>query len=506
MGALLLAGAAAMTPAQLQSDINASIAAGHDSYVVPPGVYAFTSQLLILRATNWRMTATGSEFVFPCGVGVLFSSCSNVSTVGVTIDYAPKCYAQGTVVAWQAGSTNPLKNATVDMELQDGFPVPMPSINHVFHQPVVKVVYWDAASRLMSTWQSGVNNWLDVQQVSPTRFRAILDPKGNVPPAGTTTDMLVTFGPRLGFTHSAVNCTRMRFDGTRIYGGGNMIYTEFGGQGGHIYRNVSITRRPGSAGLMSGNADAFHSNCVNVGPELSESELAFTGDDMMNVHNKIGLVWLADCGAAAPSGSQCIDVIDTSGTDIENLLQAQAGDTMEIYDLKTLKPVGVWTLTADAERETNGTTNAAARAAPQLITQPPYSSNIRDFSVLVVRLMVSTAGLETNSTSRFQFVQFNRFSGAGANIHDNYIHDSFDTAFKLKSINSTYTRNNVARARGVHVAAEAYWLEGSLGLRNVTVTDNTFVDCGTTNSSVINQGPDATDVLIANNTIILGPV
>lgn len=496
----------ATSPAELQQAITASITRGDDLFTVPAEIFAFTTQLVVQGAEDWRLDASGSEFVFPCGLGLLYHDCHNVSTTGITIDYVPKCYAQGSVVGWAAGTTKPMSNATVDMELEEGFPVPMPHVNRIFSQPVVKVIFWDGSSRLMSTWQTGVNNWLGVKQLSATRFRAILDPTGDVPPSGSASGLLVTFGPRLGLTHSAINCSLMRFEGTRIYGGGNMIYTEFGGLGGNVYRNVSITRRPGTAGLMSGNADAFHSSCVGGGPEVTESELAFTGDDIMNVHNKIGLVWLAGCDSPTPAGSVCVDVIDTSGTNTLNLLNARAGDTMTVYDLQTEARVGEWSLVTDAQPETNASIITAANAAPQLITEPPYSAHIRDFTVYVVRLVVSTVQLSANSTRRFQLVQFDRFSGAGANIHDNYFHDSFDTACKLKAINSTYSRNRVERARGVHVAAEEFWLEGSLGLRNVSVTSNTFVDCGTTNTSVVNKGPDASDIHIENNTIILGPV
>lgn len=53
-----------------------------------------------------------------------------------------------------------------------------------------------------------------------------------------------------------------------------------------------MVRRPGRAPirLLAANADGFHSSCVRVGPKLLDSEFAYTGDDLLNIHSRMSLV------------------------------------------------------------------------------------------------------------------------------------------------------------------------------------------------------------------------
>ena len=40
------------------------------------------------------------------------------------------------------------------------------------------------------------------------------------------------------------NCSQVTLEHVQIYGGGNMAFVEWGGPGGHTYRNVTLQRRP----------------------------------------------------------------------------------------------------------------------------------------------------------------------------------------------------------------------------------------------------------------------
>ena len=41
---------------------------------------------------------------------------------------------------------------------------------------------------------------------------------------------------------------------------------------------------------MALNADGFHSSEVGIGPTLIDSEISWTGDDFLNIHNKMKIV------------------------------------------------------------------------------------------------------------------------------------------------------------------------------------------------------------------------
>jgi len=118
------------------------------------------------------------------------------------------------------------------------------------------------------------------------------------------------------------------------------FHENFGG-GGHIYRRVKIVRKPGSRGLMSLNADGFHSYALEQGPTLEDSEIAFTGDDFLNLWTGAYAV----CKSVAPSvnpanggGITSLIIADSHKGDASFgssslLSQLQGGDVLEFFKL-----------------------------------------------------------------------------------------------------------------------------------------------------------------------------
>merc|ERR1712032_861485 len=105
-----------------------------------------------------------------------------------------------------------------------------------------------------------------------------------------TIGTLISIFPRRGFTWRALNSSKVTAEDVTIHAGGNMGFLERYGAGGHIYRRVAITRKPGSDGLMALNADGFHSASVGVGATIEDSEIAFTGDDILNTHTEVFVI------------------------------------------------------------------------------------------------------------------------------------------------------------------------------------------------------------------------
>lgn len=89
----------------LQAAINASIDAKEPSFIIPAGAYYFDdgSPLLIYRAKSWALRANGTvELWFRATEtwrtgGVLVKECDSISITGLTVDYDPPAYYQGTV-------------------------------------------------------------------------------------------------------------------------------------------------------------------------------------------------------------------------------------------------------------------------------------------------------------------------------------------------------------------------------------------------------------------------
>ena len=154
----------------------------------------------------------------------------------------------------------------------------------------------------------------------PSRYRVTLKSpaRGALQPGKTP----VTIFGRRGITWDIENSSQITTEAVTIHAGGNMGFHEDGGAGGHAYRGVKIVRRPGSAGLLALNADGFHSSSVGKGPTLLDSEISFTGDDFLNIHNRM----LVICKALAPDSLAIIDV--------SSLRDVAAGDQFSFWQLE----------------------------------------------------------------------------------------------------------------------------------------------------------------------------
>ena len=263
-----------------------------------------------------------------------------------------------------------------------------------------------------------------------------------------------------------------------------MGFHEQGGAGGNRYSRVKIVRKAGSKGLLALNADGFHSSDVGVGPSLVDSEISFTGDDFLNIHNRM----LVICGS--PRADQLAIV------DVAPLGDLKAGETVSFWRLQPNCKGGCPRMNArlgagavkSARAATDPELKAACAAAYAGMQAPPHNAS------LVIKRLPSAATLVTFeaavppavTASGYNLAQRDGRSGAGARIFNNHFHDGFSRMGLLKAMNISYTGNTVERAGGLHVYSEQEWLEGDLGIRNVLVTNNTIADptsCGMQNLS-----------------------
>lgn len=259
-----------------------------------------------------------------------------------------------------------------------------------------------------------------------------------------------------------------------------MGFLEIGGLGANVYRNVSIVRNPLSSGLLSLNADGFHSDEVAVGPTLVDSELSFTGDDFLNIHNRMKIV------CTSLDEGRSVVIIDP-GQSFHFLLP---GDALRFFELMPGVPHSanpyVGTGVVRASRRLNPASDRDAalvtecRLSGHTMEGPPYNvsfintilQEIASSSIYVVNLTTPI------SVAKFSLVNHDRMSGAGFAVLRNYMHDSAGSGGRVigKSMNGTIAGNVFARFGGVHVYSEQEWLEGALGIHNVHLENNTIVD------------------------------
>lgn len=165
----------------------------------------------------------------------------------------------------------------------------------------LKVTYWDP--RTLRIIAHGNHIFTNLTSASAPGGADTVRYTGKVAPAGiVTAGTLATLHPRLGIsngtgrpaglTYLITNSTRVHTANVTLHGGATEAVVEAGGNGGHTYNGVRVVRRQGQSPvrLLAANADGFHSSCVRDGPSLVDSEISFTGDDLLNIHSRLAIV------------------------------------------------------------------------------------------------------------------------------------------------------------------------------------------------------------------------
>jgi hypothetical protein len=288
-----------------------------------------------------------------------------------------------------------------------------------------------------------------------------------------------------------------------ILGSGTFGILEWGGQGGHVYRGVTLTRKSLPFHYMSGNMDAFHSFSVGHGPLVENCEFAFMGDDFVNIHNR---VFLALPPFNLPKSLYILDVGDVLGLDYQptyTLSTVKSGDELSFYAINSTEYIGYGTVVSST-RIFDPFILANATSVLSVVNSQPYNAQLLDF----VPSFIQVFEVEFESLPAIQpycFVQLNTQSGIGGMIRNNYFHDSYDNTMRLQA-SSTVVENNVfLRASwGVSIVFDQPWLEGSLGLHNISVLNNKFeqiLGCTTVNQCITLLGPGIQNVTIKGNTV-----
>ena len=238
---------------------------------IKAGTYVFSNTSLeITDCRHVSVQGHGATFLFYYGFGISIKNCENVTVQGLTLDSDPPNYAQGQVTRVDLSTASFTSTFDEDFLMPDTSTVPF---NAPGGSAGAKIMFWGNDTRLPSRQvhflksskpAGGVNSWQ-------------IEVKNSLSSSSPKPGDLVTVFPRRGFTWLSYNSSSVVADSIVIHAGGNMGFLEMMGEGGHVYRNVSIVRKPGSRGLMALNADGFHSNSVRVGLLLKTARFRLLG-------------------------------------------------------------------------------------------------------------------------------------------------------------------------------------------------------------------------------------
>ena len=485
----------------LRQTIATAIKAGDSAFTVAPGEYVFSnSSLIISDARNLVIEAVDAIFIFYYGFGMQIIRGHNVTVRGLTFDSEPPNYAQGKVISL-------LSETEFIARFDDRF-IPPDTAVEPFDSPGgsagAKVAFWDPTLRRM-LFSSNFLNGSTAGIGSAGEWRIPLR-QPQLSTQGLQVGSLVTIFPRRGYTWHCVGCSSVAAVNVTIHGGGNMGFLETDGPGGNLYSHVAIRRKPAWDGLMALNADGFHSSDMGVGPTLVDSQISFTGDDFVNVHNRMKVI----C-ERLPNGS--LAIVDPGGS----LATMQRGDQLRFYQLLPGNPQRANPLLGAAEVAAVEAVHADheliqhCHTVGDAMQQQPYNvhligavaSSLHHAAVYRVDFLSQLPDAVT--ASGYNLVNYEGRSGAGFALRRNHFHDSCGSGGRIiaKGFNGTLVDNVIERFGGIHVYSEQIWLEGALGIRNVHLQNNTIVDARVAQPTSIDVMPGLRNITCVDSTFVV---
>ena len=251
---------------------------------IPEGKYIIkhnTSEqhILLEKLSNVNVNAKSVEFVFTNTDvdGIKLYECSNLSIKGLELSYQTLPYTQGVV--------NKVTNGErIEFTVDNGYPSATDIANN--NERIMAVIY-DKNTLLQK--KSTFDLFGFVRQISGSKYE--FNFTGNTANIKDG-DKIVIRKEISSRTLISVLCESIKLEDITITSGG-MGFAEDSGNGNNSYINCFVKKgaNPNGAsspGLLSTAADAFHSDSVEVGPQIIGCEFSNMGDDGINIHGQSG--------------------------------------------------------------------------------------------------------------------------------------------------------------------------------------------------------------------------
>ncbi|MES2441156.1 MAG: hypothetical protein V4584_18985 [Verrucomicrobiota bacterium] len=255
---------------------------GTKRIVIPPGVYRLDPRD---GGELWNLSGLNGVEIVADGVtlvgtklmrAISLSHCSGVTLRGLTIDYDPLPFTQGTVIAEDPHF--------IDVKLHAGYP----------RKPYSRVDVIDPKTRFRKKgmpflWGS------KAEMIDEDVVRVTLDGIARTAKAGDFVSL--STGQETGAPHavSIDQCAGIHFQNVTIHSAPGMGILEADGEGGSSFIGCRIVPGPKPTGateerLLSTSWDAFQSKTIRKGPLVENCEIADAGDDSWSVQSSDFLV------------------------------------------------------------------------------------------------------------------------------------------------------------------------------------------------------------------------
>jgi hypothetical protein len=483
----------------LLAAIQAAVAAGEAGYAIPTGTYNFSdTNFVVTNAQSFSLTAPLSVseeqpsvvFLFAAGYGCILNNWHNSSFTGVTVDYWPVPFTQGTVynVSRHSGSSY----LTYELDIDAGYPDMSEQFYRNTSVATAKTIFWDVANRTMYHDQVAIST--DVHNATLlsngnwfiyTSMPSVL--AGFTPPNGC----LGTISPVTGDAIQCTNCSANTFTNMTLWASSAMGYLETSGLGGNVLTRWRNVRAPQTSRLLATNLDGIHSTSMSVGMTMTDSEISYAADDLFAVHCELGIAWGVPATSSSGQQQQQLYIIDTGGAGTTMLTHATSGSVLSFWALSPdMDPLGT-AVVGNWSYVTNATLQAeAARAGADILAK--YGIVMRPLSTETTLLLFQfTSPVAPAILPRYSsLVQFNGRCGSGTYVSNSYFHDTTG-GLRIKGVNVTLTDITLYKGYGINMLPEVYWTQ-SISM-DVTI-ENALLD-------TTGNAPNAQQsILYVNNT------
>lgn len=275
---LLWANTAAGDPALLRQLLAEAVTQRLDRVVIPPGEYRLDAvageglTLFVRGARDLTIVADGVTLIGLRRVRMLeLRDCRNVTVQGLTIDYDPLPFTQGTIIAVAEDA------GAVDIQLHTGYP----------REPFSRIDLVDPLTRFRKRGMPFL--WgTKAAMVAPDTVRVSLPGIGRAAAVGDLASLSTGSGNGPPHAVTLENCADVTLRDVTIHSAPGMGIVDAGGDGGTHLDHVRIVPGPPPPGaseprLLTTSWDGIQHTTVRRGPVVEHCVIEDCGDDSWSV-------------------------------------------------------------------------------------------------------------------------------------------------------------------------------------------------------------------------------
>ncbi len=475
----------------LQAHIDARLAAGDTTIVIPPGVHRVAPrdrQHLLLRGLR-DITIVADDAELVCTEttrAITIEDCHNLTLRGLTIDYDPLPFTQARIVAISADT------ARLDVELIEGYPAPSTAPGSVeIFDPATRelrgrITYFNTRCEPTGPRTATLHRGNPDRSLATARVGDIAVIKSVHAPGGSIPHALM-----------ATDSTGLVFENVTLYSGVTFGFFENHCDGSR-YLGCRVVRRPADTDrapralprLRSVNADAFHSKNARRGPRYERCTALHNGDDSIAINGDFHFVTESEG--------------DTLRVLAKHDMTMRVGDAVQLftYDGRRLDDHTIVAIAPDA---------SATEAERRLIAAQQMNDRLQQVAMkkgFVVTLDAPVAVPPGTLIASADSI------GSGFVIRDCLLGHNRARGILVKAGRGEIVGNTLERVTltSILVSPEFWWLEAGLA-DDLLIAENTIRDARGIGISLVAHGGDGSlagpgafrNITVRDNSVSGGP-